>query len=435
MLHYINSMRTILSILLSLITCMVFSQARMVVNNDGFIVIDNSAYVVIDNSNANALSTAGTGGKIISEAENDVIKWNVGTSGSGTYTIPWATSVATGSVKIPLSITITGAGAGAGNLLLSTYETTTDMNTPWQSGITNMCSSVTNADGSLLVADRFWQINANGYGTKPSVNMTISYNPAANELAGTNTLVEANLQAQRFNPGVAATGPCYVGAGSWESLLFGTNNAAADKVTNIIVSPADFFKDWILTDNLAPLPIELVSFDVKCENGKAVINWVTQTEVNNDYFSVEKSYDAITFYELEKVQGAGNSNSINHYSVTDPYPSAGVTYYRLKQVDFDGTATYHDIVSSNCSSGSFVVDQIALGNNALNFNITTNTDENITVYFYDYRGRLIATKSTQIKEGSNAIGFNNLNLSTSIYMLSIIGDHNTYSTKLMGKRD
>lgn len=421
-------------ILFVLITNFAYSQARVVINNNGFIVIDNAAFVVLDNGAANALATAGTGGHIISEAEVDVIKWNVGTA-TGVHTIPWATSVATGNVKMPLSINVTGAGVGAGNILLSTYETTTDMNTPWQSGITNMCSSTTNVDGSLLVVDRFWQINANGYGTKPGVTMSIGYNPAANELAGTNTLIESNLEAQRFNPGFAAGGPCYVGAGSWETLLFGTNNAAGDNVNNIVVSPADFFKDWILTDRLAPLPVELLRFEVECDGAEALIEWTTLSEINNDYFVVEKSYNAIDFFELTQIQGAGNSNVPINYSALDPDPSSDITYYRLKQVDFNGTTEYHKIASTTCSPKGFTVDQLVLNNNTLGFNITAAYAEDVNVYFYDYRGRIVSSIQKHIGAGNNAIKISNLEISTGIYMLSIIGEKNTFSTKLMNVKN
>ena len=409
----------------------VYSQGRVVLNNDGFIVIDNSAFVVIDNGAANAITLTGSGGKIISEAEADVIKWNVGTS-TGVHIIPWATSVATGAVKIPLSINVTAAGAGAGNILLSTYETSTDMNTPWQSGITNMCSSVTNLDGSLFVVDRFWQINANGYGTKPTVNMTIGYNPAANEIAGTNTIVEANLEAQRFNAGVATGGPCFVGVGSWETTLFGTNNAASDNVTNIVVAPADFYKDWILTDRLAPLPVELLIFDAVCNDGGTTISWITASEINNDYFVVEKSYDATVFFELATVNGAGNSNVQNNYSVNDN-DFGTLVYYRLKQVDFNGTTKYFDVKAINCGNDNFEVTNFVMGTDQLDFKINTSQAENLQIFLYDYRGRLVANQKSQINKGINNLEIPGLNLSTGIYMLSIIGETNSFSTKLMKK--
>ena len=128
-----------------------------------------------------------------------------------------------------------------------------------------------------------------------------------------------------------------------------------------------------------------------------------------------------------------NSNVANFYSVTDQNPSSGITYYRLKQVDFNGAITYHEIASSSCNTNGFEVNQLALNNNALSFNVSTNLDEDITIYFYDYRGRIILTKTHSLTSGNNLIKLKNLEISTGIYMLSIIGEHNTFATKLMNK--
>ena len=421
-----------LIILLTLFTSAIFSQGRVVLNNDGYIVIDNGAFLVVDNGAANAIAVTGSGGKIISEAEDDVVKWNVGTA-TGVHMIPWATSVATGAVKIPLTVNVTAAGSGAGNLLLSTHETATATNTPWASGITNMCSSVTNTDGSLFVADRFWLINANGYGTKPGVTMIMGYNSAANEIGAPNTITETNLEAQRFNAGFAASGPCYVGAGSWETLLFGTNNAGSDNVNNIVVTPANFHKDWILVDKTAPLPVELLTFDATCTVEGVDINWSTATEINNDYFQIEKSYNAVDFFELITVNGAGNSQIQNSYSFMDIEITGSLVYYRLKQVDFNGSVKYYNIVSSNCDSDNFEVTNFVMETNQLNFKVNSSKEENIKIYLYDYRGRLITSKNKQLSKGNNNLELDALTLSTGIYMLSIIGETNNFSTKLMKK--
>ena len=417
-------MRNILTtILFTLTASIVYSQARVVINNNGYIVIDNSAYLVLANSNANALTTVGTGGNIVSEDETDVIQWEIGTT-TGIYVIPWTTS---SNVKIPLTINKTTAGAGAtAEFILSTWETS-DMNAPNPTAVTNMNIHLpATFDGSLFVADRFWHIDALSYGTKPAITLTMSYDPAGNEIGGTNTITESNLLAQRFNTGL----------GHWETYkLFGTNDAGNDRVTGITVPVADFFEDWILVDRINPLPVELTNFDVDCNTGEAIIEWTTQTEINNDYFEVQKSYDAINFFELTTVQGAGNSTAVNTYSVIDNNPSSGVNYYRLKQVDFDGTVEYHQIASTSCNSNGFVVDGLLLGNNQLNFNITAEQDEDVTVYFYDYRGRIISNKVYHIEQGNNAIRLNNLELSTGIYMLSIIGSENSYATKLMNRRN
>lgn len=92
------------------------------------------------------------------------------------------------------------------------------------------------------------------------------------------------------------------------------------------------------------LPVTLLNFTAE-KNGNGVnIAWQTATEENNDYFIVEKSQNAVDFISFDKVYGAGNSNNLLSYHTTDPAPYSGVSYYRLKQVDFDGTFAYSKTV-------------------------------------------------------------------------------------------
>lgn len=95
------------------------------------------------------------------------------------------------------------------------------------------------------------------------------------------------------------------------------------------------------------LPIELTSFTGKCENNQTVIEWITATEINNDYFTIEQSKDGINFNETKKIQGAGNSN-INKYYRTGLYSSNDFDYFRLKQTDFDGQFSYSESVYVEC---------------------------------------------------------------------------------------
>ncbi len=413
-------MKKLLSIFaLFFLPVLLFGQGRVVVNNNGYIVIDNGAYLVLDNANANALTTAGTGGNIISENEADVIKWEIGTT-TGTYVIPWTTASGT---KIPLTINKTSAGTGANaEFILSTYETATDMNAPYPSAVTNMNYNA--VDRSLYVVDRFWHIDALSYAAKPNITLSIAYDDAANEVGGANTITEANLQAQRFNTSL----------GHWETYkLFGTGNAATNIVSGIVVPAADFFEDWILVDNTNPLPVTLVNFEAHCENEKVIIKWTTQSEINNDYFIVEKSYDAQVYFDLAIVSGAGNSNVPQNYFVEDENLSDASVYYRLKQVDFDGTTSYHEVIASNCSSKGFDVTQLTLHDGKLRLNIKNSIDEKMNLYLYDARGRMIANRAVQSIEGVTTVNVDNLDLSTGIYMLSIIGEQNNYSTKLMNK--
>jgi hypothetical protein len=102
------------------------------------------------------------------------------------------------------------------------------------------------------------------------------------------------------------------------------------------------FSTW---DNVA-LPIELVSFTGQDFEGYNQLFWSTASELNNEYFIIESSATGENFEEVERVQGAGNSTQTLHYSLKD-YNYSPTTYYLLKQVDFDGTVTSHQVIVVN----------------------------------------------------------------------------------------
>jgi type IX secretion system substrate protein len=95
-----------------------------------------------------------------------------------------------------------------------------------------------------------------------------------------------------------------------------------------------------------PLPVELMSFSAQpINNEKVLLAWRTASETNNDFFSVEHSTDGIRFIEIDRILGAGTFHGILDYKTFDEEPSFGNNYYRLKQVDFDGSEEYSEIQS------------------------------------------------------------------------------------------
>lgn len=97
-----------------------------------------------------------------------------------------------------------------------------------------------------------------------------------------------------------------------------------------------------------PLPITLLNFEATNIQNKTVLTeWATAAEINNDYFTIERSMDAVNFEPIGTVQGAGNSNTLQYYSFTDikslPLGGSGWVYYRLKQTDFDGNYEYFEV--------------------------------------------------------------------------------------------
>lgn len=299
----------------------------MVINDDAFLVINNGGKVVLENSASNALQTLGTGGNILTASEDDEVIWDIGTA-TGTYTLPWTTS---SSVKIPLELDITSAGTGSGSFHFSTYPTAND-NTPYPTGVTNTNSEVIgSADASAYAIDRFWIISPESYTATPDATLSFTYDPT--EMGGTNTITEANLQAQTWDSGNTR----------WSNSLFGTQSGSA--VSNAVVPSANFFSAWTLVSNDVPLPVELISFLGELNDKDQVqLSWVTISEENNDHFVVEKSYDGIDFQPVVFIKGMGTTSEMTSYAALDDEVANGQSYYRLKQVDFDGQYSYSQVI-------------------------------------------------------------------------------------------
>ena len=100
------------------------------------------------------------------------------------------------------------------------------------------------------------------------------------------------------------------------------------------------------------LPVELLSFVAEVENTEVSLSWATATEINNEYFTIERSDDGILFYEVGRVAGSGNSEQVVEYAWSEHVYKSGFVYYRLKQTDYDGQYEYLGIVSVMTTSDS-----------------------------------------------------------------------------------
>ena len=97
------------------------------------------------------------------------------------------------------------------------------------------------------------------------------------------------------------------------------------------------------------LPVELLFFEARREQGGIILSWATASETNNDFFAIEKSDDGNHFSTIDFVKGAGNSGEILNYNYLDVI-SSDIVYYRLRQVDFDGMNNYSNVVVVNSYS-------------------------------------------------------------------------------------
>lgn len=99
-----------------------------------------------------------------------------------------------------------------------------------------------------------------------------------------------------------------------------------------------------------PLPIELLAFAAKCENEEVILRWSTDSEFNNDFFTIESSFDASDWNSIATVDGAGTTTTLTNYAWTDLSNPGRSMYYRLSQTDNNGQTVIHEIdYLENCS--------------------------------------------------------------------------------------
>ncbi|MEI6765205.1 MAG: T9SS type A sorting domain-containing protein [Bacteroidota bacterium] len=153
-----------------------------------------------------------------------------------------------------------------------------------------------------------------------------------------------------------------------------------------------------------PLPIELVSFEAGCKNGSAVLTWSTATELNNQYFTIERTTDMQNWTEAARVEGAGNSNHLLNYSAVDEFSSGDMVYYRLKQTDYDGKTSTSPAIPANCQ-GSQKLEVNAYPNpcrDELLISFSNEISKSANVMMYDASAKVIMAKvlsDTEIERG------------------------------------
>ncbi|GJQ62011.1 MAG: hypothetical protein SCALA702_10640 [Melioribacteraceae bacterium] len=178
----------------------------------------------------------------------------------------------------------------------------------------------------------------------------------------------------------------------------------------------------ITVDYNAPIPVELSSFAANVVGETIRLVWETATETNNKGFVVERSEDNAKFTKVGYIDGNGTTSEKQSYTFTDHHAVSGTYYYRLRQVDFDGTSSYSDAVEVD-----FVPTEYSLGQNYPNpFNPSTRikfavpVDSKVTVTLYNMLGQKVQEIVSQnYSVGLHEVDFNASELSSGMYIYSI----------------
>ncbi|MFK7807737.1 MAG: T9SS type A sorting domain-containing protein [Saprospiraceae bacterium] len=263
----------------------------------------------------------------------------------------------------------------------------------------------------------------------------------SNQSGGTAT--NANV----FGTGGAATFAFNNGGGATQGFeivfdysALGINSSLELTAGAFIVSATGFFSDVTVPGNITtgnpgfnpdfgnlsggpynsspgPLPVELIDFIAipNKEQRQVSLNWTTGSETNNSYFEVERSSNARDWQLINKIAGKGNSFIQNAYEAVDNNAFTGSNYYRLKQVDFDGSFEYSDVVQVNLFG-----QEISVYPNPVNdrlFVETTALGVTDRVELYSAHGVLV--KSIAITEDVDRIEMNFSDVPNGLYFLSI----------------
>ncbi|MCZ8356870.1 MAG: T9SS type A sorting domain-containing protein [Microcystis sp. LE19-388.1G] len=188
-----------------------------------------------------------------------------------------------------------------------------------------------------------------------------------------------------------------------------------------------------LDPTTSPLPIELLEFKAKLGKEGVEISWITATEINNDFFTVEKSNSGFDFYSLTKIAGAGNSTQQLKYSVTDISPFQGVNYYRLKQTDYDGKFDYSRVISVDVESPLPTNSIYPNPNEGKSFYVMLPKSgyRNILIKIQGLDGKTILSE-TVYKSGTFEF-IPSVKLASGVYIISIFDNGNFSNVKLVVK--
>jgi hypothetical protein len=346
----------------------------------------NANTLTISNPSTTAINV--TNGYVVSEqnsgANISILSWNCGTT-IGSFIFPFGAS--DGSY---IPVTFNKTTATGSNVSISTRATASNDNTPlptFPMNVTNMnCIGGTNGAVPTVI-DRWWEITPT---VAVPADITFSYRGVENTTADpTSELAVQHWKnaSSCWNDGKGGANGSYIATGI---------NGVTSGVSSVTASGINEYSPFVLVLKKNTLPVELLLFNATCKDSKSKINWATASETNNDFFTLEKSHDANLFENLTTIPGAGNSNSYSSYTYTDFSPYSDITYYRLKQTDFNGTSTYSDIINSSCSNTEQQLSlELSFVNNEMSLNII-NGKTGYALSIFEASGKLVYSNNVKI---------------------------------------
>ncbi|MGD0710649.1 MAG: T9SS type A sorting domain-containing protein [Bacteroidales bacterium] len=391
----------------------------------------NSFTLTVNNPATTAIVRDGitTVGYIVSnsldQSFTNILKWNIGTT-TGDHVFPFGVDAST---YIPFTFNLS-AGGSSGNVQVSTYP---DPGTTAATVFSNRPTIVTNLESiydasstssnAANIVRRFWLITPdNDPISGGTATITFTYGSDANE---------APLSGEQGNSMEAQHYTTSTNSWDYPFLPSQTSNTSLNTVS---VPGVTNFSPWAITQSSNPLPIKLLSFNAACADNKVNIDWVTASETNNDYFTVEKSKNTRDWDFVLNMKGAGNSNSVLYYNASDDQPFDGVSYYRLKQTDFNGAFTFSNVLAVDCATNhpfQFVNAYYSSASNGIVVNFTASTGDSYSYTLINLAGQVLKSRAGLADAGTNELQINANGLSQGIYLVTLQNQGKVFSHKVL----
>jgi hypothetical protein len=254
---------------------------------------------------------------------------------------------------------------------------------------------------------RHFNISKTGGSTITGASVTLHYNNDLNEPEASNLRIAKSSGTE------------------WVS-IGGSGSAAGTGAGSITSGSFTTFSDFVLSsiaDEPAPLPVSLMSFTATLAKGQVDLEWVTASEQNNDRFEVERSSNGTSFQRISTVKGAGTSSEKRRYNDVDRKPLNGTSYYRLKQVDHDGTVAYSKTVAVK-NNGRAITEATVYPNptsGILQVDLGTSAT-NVKIMIVNMVGQIVRNEQVSSLEGLQTFSLDVSRLPKGAYQLLIQSD-------------
>ena len=212
--------------------------------------------------------------------------------------------------------------------------------------------------------------------------------------------------------------------GTWDPFDLGGWVNAGTLVVLKVMDPASSANCNYQLPASAPgvLPIELVDFIGQLNEKEVDLSWITAMEWKNDFFKIQHSTNGKNFETIGIVEGNGTTEEAHTYQFTHNRPSEGMNYYRLQQVDEDGTSSFSSIVAIRFfHQWSVTIYPNPVVDTDLSVNVITEEENQIKLSIYDFNGQFIWSQTEHLKTGLNQNHISTMDLPKGVYNLVISG--------------